>query len=79
MPIKREYKCQIIFQTAANVTQIAKIQQQQQQKQQRQKVPKNKSYSTRAATTATIPKKREERRNSIFAEYALGRKEIFLS
>jgi len=24
MPIKREYKCQIIFQTAANVTQIAK-------------------------------------------------------
>lgn len=29
MPIKREYKCQIIFQTAANVTQIAKIQQQQ--------------------------------------------------
>lgn len=46
MPIKREYKCQIIFQTAANVTQIAK---KKKLKKKETKHKANKSYSNKSS------------------------------
>lgn len=74
MPIKREYKCQIIFQTAANVTQIAKKQKEKKQKIKQIKVTAIKVVPTLEPKIAwkRVKKKKKQRfwGNMLFIEKA---------
>lgn len=72
MPIKREYKCQIIFQTAANVTQIAKKKNNPKKKETKNKA--NKSYSNKSIPNCgpqDCMEKSEKEEWTFLAEYAL--------
>lgn len=71
MPIKREYKCQIIFQTAANVTQIAK---KKNLKKRKQNIKQIKVTAIKAVPTVDPKiawKKKENKETTFFGEYAL--------
>lgn len=75
MPIKREYKCQIIFQTAANVTQIAKKKNKiKQPEKKKQKIKQIKVTAIKAIPTVDPKiawKKSEKEETTFLAEYAL--------
>lgn len=74
MPIKREYKCQIIFQTAANVTQIAKKKKIKQPEKKKQKIKQIKVTAIKAIPTLDPKiawKKSEKEETTFLAKYAL--------
>lgn len=78
MPIKREYKCQIIFQTAANVTQIAK----KINLKKETKHKANKSYSNKSSPNCgpqdCMEEKEKKRNNNFWGICSLLKKQNFL-